>query len=142
MISALEQLKKEKPELYRTFTQALIDDLGLISGQSVSIFTCPSCNSSFQVVLSERKARPRSGRSTKPVRSVKPAAEKRSPMKSPLFAALVGLARLRKTRVGEINAEFRDTMKNKIKNMDKKDARAAKIEWLKKEITKAKSRAA
>ncbi len=139
MISALEQLKKEKPELYRAFTQALIEDLGLISGQSVSTFSCPNCSSTFQIVVSSRQALPKPARAR---RKAAPAPQKKSPMESPLFAALVDLARLRKTRTGDVNAEFKKLMKNKIKKMDKKELRAAKIEWLRKEITKARSKAA
>ncbi len=139
MNSALDLLKKEKPELYRTFTQALIDDLGLISGKSVSTFACPSCNAIFQIVLAERQiqSKPRAGG-----KASKTVAQKKSPMSSPLFAALVDLARLRKARTGDVNAEFKKVMKNRIKKMDKKEARAVKIEWLRKEIAKAKSKAA
>lgn len=138
MNSALDLLKKEKPELYRTFTQALTEDLGLISGKSVSTFTCPGCNSTFQIVVAERQVqtKPRAARSRKPV------AQKKSPMESPLFAALVDLAKLRRARTGDVNAEFKKVMKNRIKKMDKKQARAVKIEWLRKEIAKARSKAA
>lgn len=139
MNSVLELLKKSKPELYRTFTQALIEDLGVVPGQSLGIFSCPECNCSFQIVLSSQQILPQQGKKS---RSAKAKIPKRSPLKSPLFAGLVELARLRRTRTGEINTEFKKAMKGKIRNMDKQQFREAKIEWLRKQIAKTKAKAA
>lgn len=44
------------------------------------------------------------------------------------FSALVQLARLRKTRTGDINAPFNKAMKGKIGKMDRNELRATEID--------------
>jgi hypothetical protein len=135
-MNALDLIKKSDPSLYSEFLQAFSKELGLDAGT----FRCPNCDQQLHVTATgrgatgSRQSRAGVGRT----RGGKRTGFKAAP--GSLFQLLVDLARLRNTTTGTINREFSKTFKPK-KKLSPKELKAAKVEWTKQQIAKARKAA-
>jgi hypothetical protein len=132
-MNALDLIKKTDPDLYAKFLAAFSQDIGLDAGT----FRCPNCDHPLQVNLAangrKEKAGRRAGQAGAPARRAG-----RKPAPGSLFQLLVDLARLRNTTTGTINREFSKTFKSR-KKLSPKELKAAKVDWVKQQIAKAKA---
>ena len=134
-MNALDLIKKTDPNLYTEFLKAFSLEIGLDSGS----FRCPHCDQSLQVTAiagQKKAAAPRTAAKSKrqPQKAKRVA---RRPGPGSLFQLLVDLARLRNTTTGTINADFKKSFKSR-KKLSKVELKAAKVEWVKRQIAKAK----
>ena len=131
MNSAMENLKRSNPRVFEQFMKALTEDLGVNASQTVVSFSCPSCNARLEVIVAEAAGK---GRGRRGAGAGAPRASRSS---DGLNDLLIELARHKRTTTGTINALFKKEMGKKIKNMDKRDQRAQKVEWLKVQLGQA-----
>ncbi len=125
----MENLKRSNPRVFEQFMKALSEDLGVNASQSVVSFSCPNCTARLEIVVAEAAGKGRGrarGNGARPPRS-----------SDGLNDLLIELARQKRTTTGTINAQFKKEMGKKIKNLDKRDQRAQKVEWLKSQLGQA-----
>jgi hypothetical protein len=139
MNSALRSLKESNPQMFDMFLRALREDLG---ADIISSFTCPNCHTSLEIVVAAGRDAVAEGgrRGRRPGRPAGKKAAAKRPIGGTLNPLLIELARLRKATTGKLNAEFKSAMKDKIRKMGPQEVRAVKIEWLKNELSKARSK--
>jgi hypothetical protein len=136
MNQALQHLKISNPELLQAFLMAIAKDFGI--SQSVTSFRCPHCHSSYEIVVAQNGKHTGKSRNRKTMGKI----VKRKTMGGDINPMLIELARRKKTTTGTINTEFNVAMgAARLKNMNKKEFRARKIEWLKSQLVKNKKRA-
>jgi hypothetical protein len=127
-------LRRSNPRAFDQFLKALSDDLGV--GASASSFACPNCNARLEITVAEartaRRGRPTARANARPGRRSTRAGDG-------LNNFLIELARMRRCTTGTINAQFKKIMGRKIKNLDKKEQRQQKVDWLKSELAKGKA---
>ena len=126
MNTALEKLKRSNPDLYRTFTEALAENLGLEKRQAVASFLCPSCRTPLEITLPSKERatqRRRTGTALPPIN-----------------ALLIAAARAKKTTTGTVNTEFSQKFRKQIKKLQPLEVRNLKIKWLKSELARSRSK--
>ncbi len=126
-MTALEKWKKLHPRHSELLIRALGEYFGF-NGPFAS-FACPSCKVTLELTVSRKShinhRQSRTGR----LRSKAPAQ-----VRGELYDLIVKLARARKRRTGDINAEFKRSLGRRANRMNPAKLRELKIDWLKSQL--------
>jgi hypothetical protein len=129
MQSALENLKKSDPRLFKRFVEALQEDLGIF-GEPIASFQCPACRTRFDINAGLNSGTAKGKRFGSHLAG-----------NDSLLELLLELARLKKATTGKIHLEFNKTAGEKLKGMRPPQIREMKREWLKSQVAKYRKKA-